>query len=156
MSNNEEGEAVVNALYKDAPATPGAIEAEAAPEQCVFQVSDLSYTPPKRLGRYLLDTFRRKLTEYNMNWVAPSLRAINSNNFHDVPLRRVNFSAVGGELTAIIGGSSDRHELINLLSGRMNSGEFDGQVLLSGPGITKGSYYYDKMAFVQRVSATTR
>lgn len=165
MSSKDENDgAVVNALYAEsAPPEPAEHEHAEGMEvidvednksdasKFIFQVNELSYTAPKRLLKSMLDTTRRKMTEYNLNWLAPSLRAVNQNNFTDVPLKRINFTAVGGELTAIIGGSSDRYELMQLLSGRMNRGVFDGEVLLSGPDISKNSYYYEKMAFVQRV-----
>lgn len=159
--SNVEGEAVVNAIYADAPKAEivsddevhvvGKLVADAG-EPLVLQVQDLSFTPPKRLVKGTLEYLRTAFTEYKLTWLVPAIKAFNSQNFHDTPLRKINFSARGGELTAIIGSNNERMELINLLAGRMNSGEFDGDVMLSGPNITKSSYYYDNMAFVQRVS----
>jgi hypothetical protein len=121
-------------------------------EKFVLQLKDLSFTPSKQLVRHAVEYGRNMLTEYKLNWLFPALKRIGTTELQDAPLHRINCSVVSGELTAIIGSNRERQELINLMVGRMNTGEFDGDILLSGPGITNNSYFYDKMAFVQRVS----
>jgi ABC-type uncharacterized transport system ATPase subunit len=159
MSRVEE-ETVVNAMFQDAPKAEMIADGEVVVgkavaeegEPFVLQVQDLSYTPPQRWVKDVFEKVRTTMTERRLTWMLPSVKEYNSQNLHDTPLRKINFSARGGELTAIIGSQNERAELVQLMAGRMNSGEFDGDIMLSGPNINRSSYYYDNMAFVQRVS----
>lgn len=159
-ANNDD--MVVNAIYhddlkadmvaEDATIVQGKVMTQDA-EKWILHVQDLSYKPPRRLVKGTFEYLRTTMTKYQLSWlIPPAIKQINSQGFQDTPLRRINFSAKGGELTAIIGSNNERRELINLLTGRMSDGEFDGDILLTGPNINKASYYYDNIAFVQRVS----
>eukprot|EP01039_Chlorochromonas_danica_P008620 gene8620-9499_t len=96
------------------------------------------------------DFLKEKLSAFQAGWILPSLKDVNMDAHSDVPLHRVHFYAKSGEVTAVLGKQFERHQLMTLLGGRKRHGKFDGDILLSGPGLTEQSYYYDHMAYVQR------
>lgn len=69
----------------------------------------------------------------------------------DTFLRRVEFHAHGGEFVGILGSKDERNELIHLLAGQKKSGEFDGDISLSGSEISAENDYYSKVAFASQV-----
>ncbi len=159
---DQEDTVVVNALYNQETSKGAAIGDNALEvvgkvmvedaKNLVLHVQELSYSPPQRIVKQTLDIIRRKMIDFRVTFLIPSLKEITSSNVLDAALKRVNFVAKGGELTLLLGGANERASLIHLLVGGMNSGEFDGDIRLTGPTISNASYYYDNMAFVQRVS----
>lgn len=121
-------------------------------DRVVLQVSNLSYNPGKHILKDSLQYVRRKMDEANIGWVFPELKSFKAVTSRDVVLHRMHFNAFGGELVGILGNKDERKELISLLAGRRKHGEFDGQVLLSGPNISEAKYYYDNVAYVHSVS----
>lgn len=118
----------------------------------VLHVKDLTFVPRKTFARTATDFLRRYLTGVEIGWILPSLKKLDKDSHHDAPLHRVHFSFKSGEVTALLGDKNERHTLINLLTGRQKTGQFDGDISLTGPGLRPDSYYYDNMAFVQSVS----
>lgn len=116
-----------------------------------LHVIDLSYSAGLSTLGKLIEFTKAKIIDYKLKWIIPSLRLKKSDIHTDAPLQRVHFSAMGGEVTAVLGDSKERSELMNLLGGRKRYGRFDGDIRLSGPGLTNSTYYYDNMAYVQKV-----
>ena len=115
-----------------------------------LNVSNLSYRPRRHLVRQGLLWFRRQVTEMNIGWLLPSLRTIKPHE--DSVLHRINFSCRGGELTTVLGDEEETRKLMHLIAGRTRTGHFDGEILLSGAGISNKTYYHDQVAFVPSVS----
>lgn len=148
----EAEEVTTNALHQANLADKVSVVEEANDEKLALHVIDLSYSPPKEFLKNVYEVLRGKMNELKIGWVFPSLREVHRTAYRHVPLRRINFTAVAGEVTAILGNHNERHQVISLLAGRTISGHYDGEIFLSGKGIDTTSYYYDKMAYVQRVS----
>ena len=141
----------VNAMYADQEI----VKAEDGnAEKLTLHVIDLSYTPPKEFLKNAFESFRNKLNELKIGWLFPSLREVQRSAYRHVPLKSINFSASVGEVTCLLGATNERHQVISLLSGRTITGKFSGDIFLSGAGIKGNDYYYDKMAYVQRVSGS--
>ncbi|RYG69058.1 hypothetical protein EON64_03685 [archaeon] len=139
---------VINVLTKD-------IEAKEQNDQKPYytlHVQDLSFCPPKTLLKQGTDFLRKNLNAVQFGWVLPSMKEVNKPKHLDAPLHRVHFSTVSGEVTAILGNQHERTELIHLMSGRRKTGTYEGDIVLNGPDLRTESYYYDNIAFVQKVS----
>ena len=107
-----------------------------------LHVRDLSFCPPISLFHRVTD------------WIQPYLRKIQqtkSATHINSCLQNVNFTCYGGELTAVVGNDDERSSLIHLLAGRLTTGEFDGDIVLTSPCMSSKSYYYDNVTFVQKV-----
>lgn len=114
-----------------------------------LHVHNLSYQPSRQLAN--IDWVREKSRDMKLGWLMPSIKGTKRSQFHETELRRIHFSALGGEVTGIIGNRHERNELIQLVVGRKKTGTFEGNISLSGPGIKPTAYYYDQVAFVQTV-----
>ncbi len=144
-------EDTTNVLHQTVEEKVDKIE-EGNEEKLALHVIDLSYQPPKEFVKNTFEYVRAQLNAMKIGWLFPSLRAVHRDAYRHVPLRRVTFTALGGEVTAILGNTNERHQIISLLGGRTIRGEYDGDIFLSGAGVKPNDYYYDKMAYVQRVS----
>jgi hypothetical protein len=124
----------------------------ATKEHFTLHVTDLTFVPSRSIFKKATEYLRTHLNAIQFGWVLPSFKTVKNDEHWDAPIHRVQFSAMSGEVTAILGNKHERRELVHLLSGRRRTGAFDGDIQLNGPGINKDTYYYDKIAFVQSVS----
>jgi hypothetical protein len=131
---------------------PGHMEAAVVNEDIVsLNVHNLSFLPDKKLVKKYLELARYKLTLLNMDWLIPFYKGEHRKLMSlGSPLYNVNFKALSGEVTGIVGDEVERREIIHLIAGREKGGKFDGNIFLGG-GAEKAPYYYDNVTFVQRV-----
>lgn len=116
-----------------------------------LHVKNLQYVPAHSLfeqfeyARYLLST-------YNMSWLFPCYRGKHRElKQTGSTIHCINFKAKTGELVGVLGSSVERFELMHLLAGRKKTGFFDGHISLAGGTINRSTFYYDNVAFVQKV-----
>jgi hypothetical protein len=119
-------------------------------ERYSLHVLNFSYKPRRHVVKETLVKVRREISKYYQGWLLPSLRTLKPHQ--DLILHRLNFAARGGELTVCIGRDDEARELLHLISGRTKTGNFDGDIILSGPNVTPSTYYHDQVAFVPSVS----
>jgi ABC-type uncharacterized transport system ATPase subunit len=118
-----------------------------------LHVSNFSFRPRRHVVGHAVLYLRHKISEFNVGWLLPSLKTM---KIHDeLVLHRINFACRGGELTTVIGDEEETRKLMHLIAGRTKTGDFDGDILLSGPRIDKTTYYQDQVAFVPSVSFIT-
>ena len=128
----------------------------AVSETTSINVSNLSYMPSRKLFKKYLEYIRYELTLVNLAWLLPFYKGEHRKMLLlGAPLRNISFKALSGELTAILGDETERREIIELMTGRKKSGTFDGSISLCGENIAPKSYYYDHVAFVQKVRYAT-
>lgn len=129
-------------------------------ETFTLHVKNLQYVPAHSLFEHF-EYVRYWLSTYNMSWLFPCYRG----NHRELKpkgstIHCINFKAKTGELVGVLGSSVERFELMHLLAGRKKTGFFDGHISLTGGTINRSTFYYDNIAFVQKVrnllcSATT-
>lgn len=120
-----------------------------------INVSNLSYVPSRNIVKKYLETLRYNLTLYNMGWLIPFYKGENRKlQLLGAPLYNVTFAAFSGELTVLLGSEPERLEVIQLMAGRRKEGTFDGHISLRGGEIPSNAYYYDNVAYVQKVMLT--
>lgn len=121
-------------------------------ETTSINVSNLTYMPSRKLLKKYLEYIRYELTLVNLAWLLPFYKGEHRKMLlMGAPLHNISFKATSGELTAILGDEIERREIIELLTGRKKTGQFDGHISLCGSDISLGSYYYDHVSFVQKV-----
>ena len=136
--------------------TQAELEAPVSDNVTCINVSNLTYIPDRKLIKKYLEYLRYELTLVNLAWLLPFYKGEHRKMLLlGAPLRNVSFKASSGELTAILGDETERREIIELLTGRKKTGKFDGHISLSGGDIGPASYYYDHVAFVQKVTSNT-
>lgn len=113
-----------------------------------LHVQNLAFQPSR--GMINQELVQQYMHQLKLGWLIPSLKE-STTSFRESTLHRVRFTAHGGELTGLIGSRHERRELVRLLVGRQHRGFYDGNIALSGPGITAKSYYYDNVSYVQTV-----
>jgi ABC-type uncharacterized transport system ATPase subunit len=147
--------ATVNAIHEDIEAKEAAknkeVQGTSDHNKYCLHVVNFSYKPRRHLVKQGLQAFREQMTKFNIGWLFPSLRQVKAGMHRDLVLHRINFAARGGEITAIVGHHDEARELLHMVCGRTKTGNFDGDILLSGPGIDNTSYYHDNVAFVPAV-----
>jgi hypothetical protein len=132
------------------------LEAQTSTEPTSINVSNLTYMPSRKLFKKYLEYIRYELTLVNLAWLLPFYKGEHRKMLLlGAPLRNISFKALSGELTAILGDETERREIIELMTGRKKSGTFDGSISLCGENIAPKSYYYDHVAFVQKVCSAT-
>lgn len=127
-------------------------QADDVEAKTALHVSNLIYHPPSNYAKRFVEYTHMKMREWNFHkFLLPALGEVKKDIHVDRPLFRVHFTAPAGELTAIIGDKDERHNLIQLLSSRKKTGLFSGDIFLSSNAILSNDYFYDKMAYVQKV-----
>jgi hypothetical protein len=129
---------------------PDQIEEGRPDEEFSLNVVNLSYRPSGKEMKEHINNLKVKMFQLNLGWVLANFKDIGNNT--GANLYNINFKAKGGELTAILGRSSERRELVDLIAGRKKKGTFDGDISLRGCKLSKSSEYYDNVGFVQSVS----
>jgi hypothetical protein len=128
------------------------LESQTTVQPTSVNVANLTFVPSRKPLKKYLEYVRYELTLVNMAWLLPFYKGEHRKMLlMGAPLRNVSFRAISGELTAIIGDEMERREVVELMTGRKKSGTFDGSISLCGENIHSKSYYYDHIAFVQKV-----
>jgi hypothetical protein len=128
------------------------LESQTTVQPTSVNVTNLTFIPSRKPLKKYLEYVRYELTLVNMAWLLPFYKGEHRKMLlMGAPLRNVSFRAISGELTAIIGDEMERREVVELMTGRKKSGTFDGSISLCGENIDSKSYYYDHIAFVQKV-----
>jgi hypothetical protein len=116
-----------------------------------LHVKNLQYLPAHSLFEHF-EYARYWLSTYNMSWLFPCYRGKHRElKLKGSTIHCINFKAKTGELVGVLGSSVERFELMHLLAGRKKTGFFDGHISLTGGKINMSTFYYDNIAFVQKV-----
>lgn len=136
------------------------MEIEAGPvtptddETISLNVSNLSFYPTANATiEKPLEALRYHLSLVNLDFFLPFYYGP-SRKLRDLdgsPLKSVSLTARGGELVGVFGAFQERHELIQLLTGRKKTGTFDGSISLRGGSVADTSFYYNSVTLVQKV-----
>lgn len=121
-------------------------------ELASINVSNLSYVPNRKIFKKYLELIRYQLSVMNLGWLIPFYKGEHRKMLlMGAPLRNISFSAFAGELCVILGAETERREIVQLMTGRKKEGTFDGSISLRGGNIPSNAYYYDYVAYVQKV-----
>lgn len=111
-----------------------------------LDISNLRYIPARGYVREVIDHTVKLL---RIKKLFPNMREL-SNNPRVATLQNISFCVPTHRLTALIGTNlSEQKTLIDLISGRRNSGEYSGEIALNG--LSEESFYSDKIAFAPSV-----
>lgn len=120
-------------------------------ERYALHVSNFSYRPFRKVGKEFWLYLKSLAVKYNIQSLFPYMHGFAPHQ--DLVLHRMNFAVRGGELAVLIGKEDECRELLHLIAGRTKLGNFDGDILLSGPKISESTYYHDQVAFVPSVNS---
>ena len=114
-----------------------------------LHVTNFSYRPFRKVGKEFWLYLKSLAIKYNIQFLFPYMQGFAPHQ--DLVLHRMNFALRGGELAVLLGTEDESRELIHVIAGRTKMGNFDGDISLSGPGISESTYYHDQTAFVPSV-----